>query len=400
MSSSPEKPVSVSVLTEAIRYSLNKMFSSVWVEGEVSGLSRPASGHVYFTLKDKSAQLNSILWRTEANRLPFELTEGQKVICGGYIDLYAQRGNYQLIVKKLQPVGVGALQLAFQQLKEKLSREGLFDPAAKKMLPRYPKNIAVITSPTGAAIRDFQQVLTRRWPLTNVLVVPVRVQGEGSAAEVAAAVNLLQAKQSEIDVIVVTRGGGSIEDLWSFNDEAVCRAIFASKIPVISGVGHEIDVTLCDLVADVRALTPSEAAERLVPDRAVFGKQLANVKSRMRGAVAAKIETAQLLLDRFSDHRRLTHPLEPIERRAMQVDDAEQRLHVQMQRLVDSYRREVAQLAEKLELVSPLGILKRGYSLTTESSGAVVRSVSQVENGDVIQTKVADGTIVSRVETE
>ena len=400
MSSSPEKPVSVSVLTEAIRYSLNKMFSAVWVEGEVSGLSRPASGHVYFTLKDESAQLNSILWRTEANRLPFELKEGQKIICGGYIDLYAQRGNYQLIVKKIQPVGVGSLQLAFQQLKEKLSREGLFDPAAKKVLPRYPRNIAVVTSPTGAAIRDFQQVLTRRWPLTNVLVVPVRVQGEGSAAEIAAAVNSLQAKQGEIDVIVVTRGGGSIEDLWSFNDEGVCRAVFASKIPVISGVGHEIDVTLCDLVADVRALTPSEAAERLVPDRAVFGKQLANVENRMRGAVAAKIETAQLLLDRFSHHRRLTHPLEAIERRAMEVDDAEQRLHVQMQRLIESHRREVSQLAEKLELVSPLGILKRGYSLTTESSGSVVRSVSEVENGDVIQTIVADGTIVSRVETE
>lgn len=398
MSSSPEKPVSVSVLTEAIRYSLNKMFNAVWVEGEVSGLSRPASGHLYFTLKDKTAQLNSILWRTEASRLPFDLKEGQKVICSGYIDLYAQRGNYQLIVKKVQPVGVGALQLAFQQLKEKLSREGLFDPAAKKTLPRYPKNIAVVTSPTGAAIRDFQQVLTRRWPMTNVLVVPVRVQGDGAAGEIASAVNSLQAMHGKIDVIVVTRGGGSIEDLWSFNDEGVCRAVFASKIPVISGVGHEIDVTLCDLVADVRALTPSEAAERLVPDRTVFGKQLANVESRMRGAVAGKIETARLILDRFTHHRRLTHPLEPIERRAMDVDDSEQRLHVQMQRLMESHRREVSRLAEKLELVSPLGILGRGYSLTTETSGAVVRSAKQVDAGDVIETKVADGTILSRVE--
>ena len=398
MSSPPEKPVSVSVLTEAIRYSLNKMFNAVWVEGEVSGLSRPASGHVYFTLKDETAQLNSILWRTQANQLPFELKEGQKVICGGYIDLYAQRGNYQLIVKKIQPVGVGALQLAFQQLKEKLSREGLFDPATKQALPRYPKNIAVVTSPTGAAIRDFQQVLTRRWPMTNVLVVPVRVQGDGAAAEIAAAVKSLQAFEKKIDAIVVTRGGGSIEDLWSFNDEGVCRAVFASKIPVISGVGHEIDVTLCDLVADVRALTPSEAAERLVPERAIFAKQLANVEIRMRGAVAAKIETARLVLDRFTHHRRLTHPLEPIERRAMEVDGLEQRLHTAMRRSIDSHGREISGLAEKLELVSPLGILKRGYSLTMEPDGAVVRSIKQVEAGDLVETRLADGTIVSRVE--
>ena len=398
MSSPPEKPVSVSVLTEPIRYSLNKMFNAVWVEGEVSGLSRPASGHVYFTLKDETAQLNSILWRTQANQLPFELKEGQKVICGGYIDLYAQRGNYQLIVKKIQPVGVGALQLAFQQLKEKLSREGLFDPATKQALPRYPKNIAVVTSPTGAAIRDFQQVLTRRWPMTNVLVVPVRVQGDGAAAEIAAAVKSLQAFEKKIDAIVVTRGGGSIEDLWSFNDEGVCRAVFASKIPVISGVGHEIDVTLCDLVADVRALTPSEAAERLVPERAIFAKQLANVEIRMRGAVAAKIETARLVLDRFTHHRRLTHPLEPIERRAMEVDGLEQRLHTAMRRSIDSHGREISGLAEKLELVSPLGILKRGYSLTMEPDGAVVRSIKQVEAGDLVETRLADGTIVSRVE--
>ncbi len=400
MSSTSPKPVSVSVLTEAIRYALNKTFNAVWVEGEVSGLSRPGSGHLYFTLKDQIAQLNSIIWRTEANRLPFELEEGQKVICGGYIDLYAPRGNYQLIIKKVQPVGMGALQLAFQQLKEKLSREGLFDPAVKQPLPRYPKNIAVITSPTGAAIRDFQQVLTRRWPMTNVLVVPVRVQGPEAAGEVAAALEQLQVLHGEIDVIVVTRGGGSIEDLWSFNDERVCRAVYASKIPVISGVGHEIDVTLCDLVADVRALTPSEAAERLVPDRATFAKQLANVENRMRGALRAKIETAQLVLDRFAHHRRLTHPLEPVERRAMEVDLLEQRLHSQMQRSIESHQREIARVAEKLELVSPLGILRRGYSLTTDPDGTVIRSVKRVSAGDLIETKLTDGTIVSRVEPE
>ena len=398
MPSASPKPVTVSVLTEAIRYSLSKTFSAVWVEGEISGLSTPSSGHVYFTLKDEMAQLSAIVWRTEAQRLPFALQDGQKVICGGYIDLYAQRGNYQLIIRKIQPVGIGARELAFRQLKEKLQRAGLFDAAHKKPLPRYPRRIAVVTSPSGAAIRDFHQVLTRRWPMTDVVVVPVRVQSTGSAQEIAAAVRSLQQCRDSIDVIVVTRGGGSIEDLWSFNEEDVCRAVFDSEIPVISGVGHEIDVTLCDLVADVRALTPSEAAERLVPDQATFGKQLSNVQDRMRGALTAKIETAQLMLERFSTHRLLIRPLDSFNRLGMEVDRIEERLHLQMKRLMELRQREMAGLTEKLELISPLGILKRGYSLTTDEQKKVVRSTDQVSSGEVIHTRVSDGTIVSRVE--
>ena len=398
MPSASPKPVTVSVLTEAIRYSLSQTFSAVWVEGEISGLSTPSSGHVYFTLKDQTAQLSAIVWRTEAQRLPFALQDGQKVICGGYIDLYAQRGNYQLIIRKIQPVGIGARELAFRQLKEKLQRAGLFDPAHKKPLPRYPKRIAVVTSPSGAAIRDFHQVLTRRWPMTDVVVVPVRVQGTGSAQEIAAAVRSLQKCRDSIDVIVVTRGGGSIEDLWSFNEEDVCRAVFESEIPVISGVGHEIDVTLCDLVADVRALTPSEAAERLVPDQATFDKQLSNVEGRMRGALEAKIETAELMLERFSNHHLLVRPLDRFNRLGMEVDRIEERLHVQMKRLMELRQREMAALTEKLELISPLGILKRGYSLTTNEEKQVIRSTEQVSSGEVLHTRVSNGTIVSRVE--
>ena len=398
MPSASPKPVTVSVLTEAIRYSLSQTFSAVWVEGEISGLSTPSSGHVYFTLKDQTAQLSVIVWRTEAQRLPFALQDGQKVICGGYIDLYAQRGNYQLIIRKIQPVGIGARELAFRQLKEKLQRAGLFDPAHKKPLPRYPKRIAVVTSPSGAAIRDFHQVLTRRWPMTDVVVVPVRVQGTGSAQEIAAAVRSLQKCRDSIDVIVVTRGGGSIEDLWSFNEEDVCRAVFESEIPVISGVGHEIDVTLCDLVADVRALTPSEAAERLVPDQATFDKQLSNVEGRMRGALEAKIETAELMLERFSNHHLLVRPLDRFNRLGMEVDRIEERLHLQMKRLMELRQREMAALTEKLELISPLGILKRGYSLTTNEEKQVIRSTEQVSSGEVLHTRVGNGTIVSRVQ--
>jgi len=391
-------PVSVSVLTDAIRYSLNEVFNTVWVEGEVSGLTTPQSGHVYFNLKDESAQINCIVWRAAAGRLPFKIQNGQKLICGGSIDVYPQRGSYQLIIQQVQPVGIGALELAFRQLKEKLQTEGLFDPAAKQSLPRYPKRVAVVTSPTSAAIRDFLQVLTRRWSGTDVLVVSVRVQGDGAADEIAAAIGRLQKMKDPVDVIVVTRGGGSIEDLWSFNEEKVCRAIFASKIPVISGVGHEIDVTLSDLVADVRALTPSEAAERLVPDRSDFKRQLGNVSQRMQQALSTKIESAELRLARFSNHSALLKPLEALERRSEEVDALAADMHQQVQLMMRLKETNLVSMAEKLDLVSPLGVLKRGYSLTTNEKGSVVKSSGELNVGSVIQTRLAQGSVTSRVE--
>ena len=391
-------PVTVSVLTDAIRYSLNEVFKTVWVEGEVSGLTTPQSGHLYFNLKDESAQLNCIVWRTAAGRLPFKIKNGQKLICGGSIDVYPQRGSYQLIIQQVQPVGIGALELAFRQLKEKLQKEGLFDPAVKQSIPRYPKRVAVVTSPTSAAIRDFLQVLTRRWSTTDVLVVPVRVQGDGAADEIAAAIERLQKMKNPVDVIVVTRGGGSIEDLWSFNEEKVCRAIFKSKIPVVSGVGHEIDITLSDLVADVRALTPSEAAERLVPDRADFKRQLGNVSQRMQQALTAKIDNAELRLARFSNHSALLKPLEVLERRSEEVHALATSMHQQVQLMMRLKETNLVSLAEKLDLVSPLGVLKRGYSLTTNEQGGVIKSSKELGVGSVIQTRLAEGSVTSRVE--
>ena len=391
-------PVTVSVLTDAIRYSLNEVFKTVWVEGEVSGLTTPQSGHLYFNLKDESAQLNCIIWRTAAGRLPFKIKNGQKLICGGSIDVYPQRGSYQLIIQQVQPVGIGALELAFRQLKEKLQKEGLFDPAVKQPIPRYPKRVAVVTSPTSAAIRDFLQVLTRRWSTTDVLVVPVRVQGDGAADEIAAAIERLQKMKNPVDVIVVTRGGGSIEDLWSFNEEKVCRAIFKSKIPVVSGVGHEIDITLSDLVADVRALTPSEAAERLVPDRADFKRQLGNVSQRMQQALTAKIDNAELRLARFSNHSALLKPLEVLERRSEEVHALATSMHQQVQLMMRLKETNLVSLAEKLDLVSPLGVLKRGYSLTTNEQGGVIKSSKELGVGSVIQTRLAEGSVTSRVE--
>jgi exodeoxyribonuclease VII large subunit len=262
---SPEKPLSVFQLTALIKGILEEAFPSVWVVGELSDVARPQSGHVYLTLKDDRAQIRAVIWRNTASRLRFNLEDGLEVICRGDLDVYPPRGSYQLVIRELEPRGEGALQQALRKLQQKLAAEGLFDPAHKKPLPRFPRRIAVVTSPTGAAVRDFVEVLRRRWQGVHVLIVPTRVQGAGAAAEIATAIQAVNRLSPSVDVMVVGRGGGSMEDLWCFNEEAVVRAIFASQVPVVSAVGHEIDVTLSDLVADVRALTPSEAAERVVP---------------------------------------------------------------------------------------------------------------------------------------
>ena len=256
---------SVYDLTARIKDSLESGFRSVWVGGEISNFSRPQSGHCYFTLKDDRAQIRAVVWRTAASRLKFDLHDGLEVICQGDLEVYAPRGTYQLVARKIEPRGIGALELALRKLKARLEAEGLFDPRRKRPLPKFPRRVAFVTSPTGAAIRDFLEVLRRRWKGVDVLVVPTRVQGEGAAREIAAAIELVNRLSDSVDCLVVGRGGGSLEDLWAFNEEPVVRAIHASRIPVVSAVGHEIDIALADLVADVRALTPSEAAELVVP---------------------------------------------------------------------------------------------------------------------------------------
>jgi exodeoxyribonuclease VII large subunit len=257
--------LTVSELTARIKDMLEGSFPAVWVSGEISNFSRPQSGHCYFTLKDDIAQIRAVMWRGTALKLKFAMSDGLEVLCRGHLDVYAPRGSYQLVVDELEPKGVGALELALRKLREKLSAEGLFDPARKRPLPVFPKRIAFVTSPTGAAVRDFLEVLRRRWRGVEVLIIPARVQGDGSVTEIVAGIRAANRLKPAPDVLIVGRGGGSLEDLWSFNEEAVVRAIAASRIPTVSAVGHEIDVTLADLVADVRALTPSEAAERVVP---------------------------------------------------------------------------------------------------------------------------------------
>ncbi|MBI2827092.1 MAG: exodeoxyribonuclease VII large subunit [Planctomycetia bacterium] len=393
-----ERVLSVGELTDQIKGLLEGAFSGVWVSGEISNLSRPQSGHYYLTLKDDRAQLRAVLWRSAASRLRFALEDGLEVICQGDIDLYAPRGSYQLVIQKIEPKGIGALELALRRLRERLAAEGLFDPARKRPLPRFPRRIAVVTSPSGAAIRDFLEVLRRRWRGADVLVVPVRVQGDEASREIAAAIATVNRLPIAVDCLVVARGGGSLEDLWAFNEEPVVRAIHASRIPVVSAVGHEIDVTLADLVADVRALTPSEAAERVAPAADELTATLAAGRRRMTAALRGLAVQVRLHLDRLSARRALRRPFDRVHDLIQRLDELSLRSGRVMRRGVREARHRADALAVHLESLSPLGVLRRGYSLTSRTAdGQIVRDAGQLTVGELITTRFAAGEATSRV---
>ena len=396
---SPEAALTVSQLTAQVKELLETAFPMVWVKGEISGLARPRSGHVYLTLKDDRAQIRAVLWRGTAERLRFDLADGQEVLCRGNLAVYAPRGEYQLVIQKIEPAGMGALELAFRQLREKLGREGLFDPARKRPLPRFARRIAVVTSPSGAAVRDFLQVLNRRWRGADVLIIPTRVQGQGASAEIAAAVQAASRLSPPPDCLVVTRGGGSLEDLWAFNEEPVVRAVAASAVPVVSAVGHEVDVTLCDLAADVRALTPSQAAELLAPDASELLAALAQARRRLAGALRARLADGQARLKAIEASSVFRRPMQLVEDRARALDDLEQRAARAARQRVDRTRQRVEKLSARLDALSPLAVLARGYSVTQRlSDGAVVRNSADLAPGDLITTRFAHGRAISRVE--
>lgn len=341
----------VAQLTDAIKSSLNVEFGDVFVVGEVSGLTRPQSGHIYFTLKDDASQISTIIWRSSAARLAFQPEEGTKILCRGYIDVYPQRGSYQLIARVIQPIGEGSLQVAFRKLHARLKQEGLFDDRLKKTLPKIPKRIVLITSPSGAAIHDFLQVATRRWPNLEILVVPVQVQGPESAGQIANALRWFGDREIyDSDVIVVTRGGGSIEDLWSFNEEAVVRAIYDCQVPVISAVGHEIDVTLSDLVADVRALTPSEAGEKLVPDAEEIRHRLGTSQTRLSVAIENKLAEAKSALKILLQRQGLKQPLEKVRQLELRLDSFESRLRENSLRKFEVAQHKLKNYLDRLRL--------------------------------------------------
>ncbi len=395
----PEPAVlTVSELTAAIQGTLQAGFSSIGVSGEISEITRPQSGHVYFTLKDENAQIKAILWRSAAQRLKFKLEEGQEVICHGDLDVYPPRGTYQLIVQRIEPQGIGALQLAFQQLQLRLAAEGLFNPARKRKLPRFPRRIGFVTSPTGAAIHDFLQVIRRRFRGVELFVIPAKVQGEGAAADIVRGIQLANRLRPALDVLVVGRGGGSIEDLWCFNEEPVVRAIFASRVPVVSAVGHEVDVTLADLVADVRALTPTEAAERVVPSAAELREQLAACARRMKSSLLNQLTNARRHLQLLASRRVFTSPLDRIRDRARRLDELSQGMDQAIQRRAHRNRDRLLALAARLESLSPLRVLSRGYSVTQRLDGSVIRDAAVLQVGEQIRTRLDSGEVISRVE--
>ena len=372
------------------------MLQDLWLEGEISNLGRPSSGHVYFTLKDNNSQIQCAIFRPAASRLRFPMQNGDAVLVNGRLTIYDARSQYQIIGERIVPAGVGELQLAFERLKEQLAKEGLFDPIHKKPLPKFPQKIGLITSATGAAIRDILRMLQKRYPAVEVLLFPTRVQGEDAAAEIAHAIACMN-RLPGIDLLIVGRGGGSIEDLWAFNEEVVARAIFASNIPIVSAVGHETDVTIADLVADHRAPTPSAAVENIVPDQDELRQQLAAVRSSLVRSIAGRVDIVRTKLENIQSRIPATHRIDAINRLRQAIDQLDirgQRAAVQQ---LGGKRRAWQIAAAQLDTLSPLATLARGYSICKDSSGNTVTDAAQVHVGEEVHLRLSRGQLACRV---
>ncbi|MBI1986761.1 MAG: exodeoxyribonuclease VII large subunit [Nitrospinae bacterium] len=388
----------VSELTQQIKLILEGELPEVWVEGEISSLRRPSSGHLYFTLKDRQSQIRSVLFKSQQRGLKFELEDGLEVILRGRLSVYEPRGEYQIIVEHLEPKGIGAMQLALEQLKVRLAAEGIFDSQRKRALPLLPQKIGIVTSPTGAAIRDILQVIHRRFANVSVLLYPVRVQGDGAAQEIAEGIRALNLF-SDIDALIVGRGGGSTEDLWAFNEEVVARAIFASSIPVISAVGHEIDFTLADLVADLRAPTPSAAAELVVQNKEELFARLQSLQILLSQQIRSILGHIRHQLQQLVQRRGLSLPQEAVRSYQQRLDELISRQERALRQDLIARRKELESLLARLNALSPLASLERGYSICRKlPSGAVVKDVDQVEVGEQVEVILHRGEIRCRVE--
>ena len=370
---------------------LDPLLADVCVRGELSNYKIYPSGHHYFTLKDSESSLRCVMFKSSASRLRFHPESGMGVTAFGRVSVYPRDGAYQLYCNALMPEGTGDLQVAFEQLKAKLSAEGLFDPAHKKPLPQFPERIAIITSSAGAAVHDMIRILSHRWPMTKVLLLPVRVQGTEAPAEIAGAIRY--ANEFKVaDLIITGRGGGSIEDLWAFNDERVARAIYASKIPVISAVGHEPDVTISDYVADRRASTPSNAAEIAVPDKNEMLDVLRGYDIRSAQAMTKLLDRLKERLSNLESKRVLSDPSVYIDNRRIELDHGRDRLISAQERLLSGKKQSYVRLAASLDAMSPLRVLSRGYAIASKPDGEPVRSVKGLEAGEQISLRLADGS--------
>jgi len=435
------KAWTVSELTAKIRDLLAKNFTDITVKGEISNCREAQSGHVYFTLKDDRSQVRCVFFKQQQRGIKFRPEDGLQMTVRGSISVYETRGEYQIYVENLEPIGLGALQLAFEQLKKRLEAEGLFDPARKKPLPLLPSRIGIVTSPRGAAVRDVVRILTRRFPNVHLTVYPVRVQGEGSAEEIVKALKFFNARKL-VDVLIVARGGGSMEDLWAFNEEIVARAIFASEIPVISGVGHETDFTIADFVADVRASTPSAAAELVVQTRAQFDKHIADLRETLAGLIRYRLLELSRRVHELSARRGFRRPLDLLRQQRQRADEMTSRLalglrarleqsrkrftaaHLRIasfdfrvkiaafrlrlekrsadldlraERLLRAKRDRLEKLTLQLQERSPLRVLERGYAIATDAAGNLLRDAAQVALGDTVAIQLHRGRLTTEV---
>ncbi|MBZ0308990.1 MAG: exodeoxyribonuclease VII large subunit, partial [Anaerolineae bacterium] len=394
-----QQPQSVSEVTRYIRqlFERDLKMQAVWIEGEVSNYKRAASGHLYFSLKDEEAQLKCVMWRTAAARLSFEPAHGDQVIVWGSINVYEPQGVYQMYVEVMQPAGIGDLNRQFELLKSKLAAEGLFDAEKKKPIPAFPRKIGIVTSPDAAGFRDVLNILSRRYPAAEIILSPTQVQGDTAPPLIVRAVEMLNQRQ-DIDVMLIVRGGGSLEDLWCFNDERVVRAVAASKIPTIAGVGHEIDFTLVDFAADLRAPTPSAAAEIATPNGEDILYTVRDSQKRMESAVYALVEEYRDTLEGQKRTLRLLSPQNRIHRMRQQVDDLSTRAATAARVLLRQQRQEVAALQKRLEAANPDNILKRGYAIVTRTGdGLRMNSVQQAAPGTGIVVKLQDGELKATV---
>src|SRR6266478_1585746 len=398
---------SVSELTREIKAIVEGRFPSVLVKGEVSNLRAPSSGHLYFTLKDADACLDAVLFRTEARRLRFSVQNGLSLVARGRLALYEPQGRYQLVCDTVEPLGAGALQVAFEQLKERLQKEGLFESTRKRKLPFLPRRIAVVTSPSGAAVHDFLRVLHRRFANLPVLIVPARVQGEGAAQEIARGI-VRAAKQPRVDVVVVARGGGSLEDLWPFNEEVVARALCGCPVPTVSAVGHEIDVTIADYCADVRAPTPTAAAELIARVKDELAAELAQRKARLGRAIRGQLEDVlhdqlaarQQMLRALRERLQSQHPRERLHRLEREVVRLEQKLKALAGRALLARRHRYEGLAARLDALSPLKVLARGYAVAFDQRGHALLQASQVQPGERVRVRLHEGELSAEVVEE
>ncbi len=389
--------LSVTELTKSIKLLLEDNFPRLWVEGEISNYIQHTSGHKYFTLKDENAQIRCVMWKGMGRYLSFEPENGMKVKACGQVTVYEKSGQYQLVVSTMQPAGVGELEIAFQQLKMKLEKEGLFDESRKKPIPEYPEKIGVITSPTGAAIRDIIDIISRRAPWVEIVIRPTLVQGEGASADIVEAINEFNSFK-EVDLLIVGRGGGSIEDLWPFNEESTARAIFSSELPVISAVGHQVDFTIADFVADLRAPTPSAAAEMAVPDGSELKGHFVERYRRLCQIQFDNIQSGKDRLKGLTARYGLRKPMEIITTRTQRLDELTQSFHKTASYMIEKFKSRLSVLTSRLESASPVNIMNRGYAyVSSPVTGVNIKSYVEVAIGDEVDVRLYKGGFTAGV---